>query len=92
MSLGPDGRVKTMELEKIALRSGDQLSVSVTANGGGYDVGVRGASLDARGIIKGVGAGVRWQRRPTSSRSTSTSTSTSCAARTTSRFPTSPDA
>ena len=58
MSLGPDGRVKTMELEKLALRSGDQLSVSVAANNSdGYDVRVRGASLDARGIIKGVGSG-----------------------------------
>ncbi len=57
MSLGADGRVKSMEFEKLALRSGDQMSVSVTANGGGYDVRVHGASLDARGIIKGVGAG-----------------------------------
>ena len=57
MSLGTDGRVKTMELDKLALRSGDQLTVSATANGSGYDVRVRGSSLDARGIIKGVGSG-----------------------------------
>jgi hypothetical protein len=57
MSLGTDGRLKTMELEKLALRAGDQLTVSVAANGGGYDVRVRGASLDARGITKGAGSG-----------------------------------
>ena len=58
LSLGPDGRVTTMVLDKLALRSGDQLSVSATANGGGYDVSVHGSNLDARSIIKSVGGGM----------------------------------
>jgi hypothetical protein len=58
LSFGLDGRLRTMELEKLALRPGDQLTVSATANGGGYDVKVRGASLDARGIIQGVRSGL----------------------------------
>lgn len=57
LSFGTDGRLRTMELEKLALRPGDQLSVSAVANGGGYDVKVRGAALDARGIIQGVRSG-----------------------------------
>lgn len=57
MSLGPDGRVKTLTLEKLALHSGDQLSVSATANDNGYDVTMQGANLDARGLLKGIGAG-----------------------------------
>ena len=57
LSFGLDGRLKTMELEKIALRPGDQLTVSAVANGSGYDVRVRGAALDARGILQGVRSG-----------------------------------
>ena len=49
--LARDGRLKSMELEKVALRPGDQLGVSAVANGNGYDVRVRGASLDARGFV-----------------------------------------
>ncbi len=54
LSLGLDGRVKSMQLDKLVLRSGDQLALTATANGNGYDVNVTGASLDARGIIGGV--------------------------------------
>lgn len=57
MSFGTDGRLKSMELEKLALRSGDRLTLTATANGSGYDVTVGGASMDARGLIKGAGAG-----------------------------------
>ena len=57
LSFGPDGRLKSAELEKVALRPGDQLSVSAVADGSGYDVQVRGASLDARGILQGVRSG-----------------------------------
>ena len=57
LSLGTDGRVKQMNLEKIALRPGDQVSVSVTADGGGYDVKVHGDQLDARGILQGIRSG-----------------------------------
>ena len=53
---GADRRLKTMDLEQLALRPGDQLSVSVVADDRGYDAKVRGAKLDARGIIKGIRA------------------------------------
>ncbi len=58
LSLGPDGRLRKMDLEKFALRSGDRLTLSATANGHGYDVRVGGASFDARGLIKGAANGV----------------------------------
>ncbi len=58
LSFGLDGRLRAMDLEKLALRPGDQLSVSAAANGGGYDVKVRGSALDARGILQGVRSGV----------------------------------
>jgi hypothetical protein len=57
LSFGLDGRLKSMELEKVALRTGDQLTVSAVADGSGYDVRVRGAALDARGILQGVRSG-----------------------------------
>ncbi|MDP9189707.1 MAG: AsmA-like C-terminal region-containing protein, partial [Actinomycetota bacterium] len=57
LMFGVDGRLKTMELEKIALRPGDQMTVSAVADGSGYDVRVRGAALDARGILQGVRSG-----------------------------------
>jgi len=57
LSIGPDGRVRTIELEKIALRPGDVLSASVVANGKGYDVEVQGDAFDARGILQGVRSG-----------------------------------
>lgn len=57
LTFGLDGRLKTMELEKIALRPGDQMAVSAVANGSGYDVRVRGQSLDGRGILQGVRSG-----------------------------------
>jgi hypothetical protein len=58
LSLAPDGRLREMALDRIALRAGDQLSVTATANGGGYDVSVRGSAFDARGIIGGVRSGI----------------------------------
>jgi hypothetical protein len=58
LTLSPDGRLREMVLEKIALRSGDQLTVSASANGSGYDVRVSGAVLDARGIVRGVRSGM----------------------------------
>jgi len=51
---GADRRLKTMDLEQLALRPGDQLSLSVVADGRGYDAKVRGSKFDARGIIKGI--------------------------------------
>jgi hypothetical protein len=57
LSFGLDGRLKTMELEKVALRPGDRMTVSAVANGRGYDVRVGGAALDARGILQGVRSG-----------------------------------
>jgi hypothetical protein len=57
LSFGADGRLRAMDLEKIALRPGDRLSLSAVADGGGYDVKVRGAAFDARGIIQGVRSG-----------------------------------
>lgn len=58
LSIGPDGRVKTVDLIEFALRAGDRLSVTAAASGGGYDVRVRGQALDARGIIRAVGEGM----------------------------------
>lgn len=55
LSLGPDGRVRDVNLAEFALRAGDRLFVSATANGGGYDLRVRGSALDARGIMRGFG-------------------------------------
>jgi hypothetical protein len=57
LTLGPDGRLLEMTLDKLALRAGDRLSVFASANGRGYDVRVSGAALDARGLIHGVGSG-----------------------------------
>ncbi|MGH6926302.1 MAG: DUF3971 domain-containing protein [Propylenella sp.] len=56
LSIGTDGRLKEMTLERVALRPGDQLSATVTANDRGYDVQITGSVLDARGIIGQVGA------------------------------------
>ena len=58
LSIGTDGRVKEMAFDHVALRPGDQLTARATANGQGYDVVVRGAAFDARGIIAGVGDGL----------------------------------
>lgn len=58
LTLGPDGRLTEMTLDKLALRPGDQLSAKVTAEGRGYDVQVRGAALDARAILRGVRSGI----------------------------------
>jgi hypothetical protein len=57
LTIGADGRLKEMTLERLALRAGDQLSATVVANGGGYNVQVRGGVFDARGIIHGFGSG-----------------------------------
>jgi hypothetical protein len=57
LTIGSNGRLKEMTLERLALRAGDQLSATVTANGGGYDVQVKGGVLDARGIVQGFGSG-----------------------------------
>jgi hypothetical protein len=57
LSIGPDGRLQDMTLERVALRPGDQLSATVKSDGGGYDVDVRGSVLDARGILHGAGSG-----------------------------------
>lgn len=54
LMISPGGRLREMVLNKIALRSGDQLTAAVSANGSGYDVRISGAVLDARGIVRGV--------------------------------------
>lgn len=56
LTIGADGRLKDMTLERVALRPGDALAVTATANGGGYDVVVNGDVLDARGMIRSFGA------------------------------------
>jgi hypothetical protein len=58
LSLGPDGRLQEMTLERLALRAGDQLTLAMTANGDGYDVTVRGSAFDARGIVGGLRSGL----------------------------------
>ena len=57
-----------MELDKLALRPATSSPLSATANGGGYDVKVRGAALDARGITRRACAAGSAAAPPTSSR------------------------
>ncbi len=57
LTIGSNGRLETMILERIALRPGDQLSASVRAGGDGYDVQVSGSMLDARGLIRSANSG-----------------------------------
>jgi hypothetical protein len=57
LTIGANGRLEAMTLERIALRPGDQLSASVKADGDGYDVQVSGSVLDARGLVRGAGSG-----------------------------------
>jgi hypothetical protein len=52
----PDGKLQDLALAEFALRPGDQLSVTAKARNAGYEVGLRGKALDARAIIRGIGA------------------------------------
>jgi hypothetical protein len=54
LRIGADGRIVEAELAELSLRADDRLSLTATAEGDGYDVQVRGESLDARGIIAAV--------------------------------------
>jgi hypothetical protein len=58
LTLGADGRLREMALDRLALRAGDQLALNAVANGGGYDVTVRGSAFDARGMVSGVRGGL----------------------------------
>jgi hypothetical protein len=58
LSIGPDGHVKSMDFDRITLRAGDDVAATVRANGGGYDVKVKGASLDVRGILGSMSKGM----------------------------------
>jgi hypothetical protein len=62
LTLGPDDKVRRLELTELALRPGDRLSLTATAAEHGYKVDVRGSSLDARGLVRGLGGGVGGQR------------------------------
>lgn len=57
LSFGEDGRLRSLEFDKLALRPGDRLGLTATASGQGYKVKVHGAALDARGIIQGARSG-----------------------------------
>jgi hypothetical protein len=58
LSIDPDGELSRLDLAHVALREGDELSATLTANGSGYDASVSGSALDARGIIRSVSAGL----------------------------------
>lgn len=58
LSIGADGRLDGLSLERIALRPGDQLSAKAEASGNGFNVTISGASFDARGLIRNVGSGL----------------------------------
>ena len=49
------GKLKELDLTEVALRPRDQVSVQASRGRSGYDVQVRGRSLDGRGIIRGIG-------------------------------------
>lgn len=57
LTIGSDGRIADLHLEDVALRPGDKISLTATVRNGGYDVGVRGPALDARGILQRVKTG-----------------------------------
>jgi hypothetical protein len=56
LSIGKDGGLREAALSEIALRDGDDLSLVASAAGAGYEVTLRGRSLDARGILSGIAA------------------------------------
>jgi hypothetical protein len=58
LTIGTNGKVAELDLPEVSLRSGDSLALAASAGNGGYDVSVRGSSLDARGIIQQVKAGL----------------------------------
>jgi hypothetical protein len=58
LRLDADGKLVKLDLTELALRPGDSLSVRAVADGVGYDVRATGAALDARGIIRGLRAGL----------------------------------
>lgn len=58
VSISAAGKLDGINLSEVSLRSGDRLSARVTVDGGVYKADVRGAALDARGIIRGIGAGL----------------------------------
>jgi len=58
LAVGPDGKLRDLSLDEVALRPGDNLSATVVPDGAGYEVRLRGRALDARGILRGVKAGL----------------------------------
>lgn len=58
VTIGTNGKIADLHLEDVALRSGDNIALTAKSENGGYDVSVRGAAFDARGIIRQVKAGL----------------------------------
>lgn len=56
LTIGADGGVREVSLEELKLRPGDQVSLQASAGDKGYDVKIRGSAIDARGIMKNIGA------------------------------------
>jgi hypothetical protein len=54
LSLGADGALRQLDLTELALRPGDRLAATIRAEGSGYDVKLSGASLDVRGLLRGL--------------------------------------
>jgi hypothetical protein len=59
LTVGPNGMLRELDLENVALHAGDDLSLTATQKAGGYDVRLKGSALDARGIVRSIGEGMK---------------------------------
>jgi hypothetical protein len=58
LRIDAEGALQELQLSEVALRPGDSLAVHAAPDGDGYEVRVSGAALDARGILRGLRAGL----------------------------------